>query len=79
MSNNVCDILTLTETKIDGTFPSAQFSVKKYALHIKDKNARKGGIMIYIRFDTFHRCKTNIESNANGVLTAMLEVQLHEK
>ena len=28
MANSLCDILTLTETKIDGSFPSAQFSVK---------------------------------------------------
>ena len=79
MSNSLCDILTLTETKIDGSFPSAQFSVKNYALHRQDRNVHGGGIVTYIRSDLPHRRRTDIESNGNGIETIVLEVQLHEK
>ena len=79
LSNSLCDILTLTGTKIDGSFPSAQFSVKNYALHRQDRNVHGGGIVTYIRSYLPHRRRTDIESNGNGIETIVFEVQLHEK
>ena len=48
------DILLITETKLDNSFPNAQFHIKGYS-YIKgypyrlDRNAYGGGILLYIR------------------------------
>ena len=45
-------ILMISETKLDSTFPSNQFTVKEYAAPIWfDRNGSGGGILLYIRED----------------------------
>ena len=55
LSNSIkdnLDILMISETKLDSTFPSNQFTVKGYAAPIRfDRNGRGGGISLYIRED----------------------------
>ena len=44
------DILILTETKLDDSFPTYQFMVDGFSMpYQQDKNRNGGGIMIYIR------------------------------
>ena len=46
------DILVLTETKIDDSFPFQQFIISGFAAPFRlDRNADGGGILIYIRED----------------------------
>ena len=46
------DILVLTETKLDDTFPTEQFLVNGFSeLYRRDRNRNGGGVMIYIRQD----------------------------
>jgi hypothetical protein len=47
MLNNL-DILGLSETKIDESFPDAQFNVNGYNLFRQDRNAFGGGLMFYV-------------------------------
>ena len=49
------DILVIAETKIDQSFPSAQFSVQNYKLYRQDRDDRGGGIMVYINDSVPHR------------------------
>ena len=55
LSNSIkgnLDILMISETKLDSTFPSNQFTIKGYAAPIRfDRNGRGGGISLYIRED----------------------------
>ena len=55
LSNSIkgnLDILMISETKLDSTFPSNQFTIKGYAAPIRfDRNGRGGGIILYIRED----------------------------
>ena len=55
LSNNIkgnLDILMISETKLDLTFLSDQFTVEGYAAPIRfDRNCRGGGILLYIRED----------------------------
>ncbi|KAH3777431.1 hypothetical protein DPMN_178874, partial [Dreissena polymorpha] len=39
------------ETKIDGSFPNAQFAVDNYHLWRADRTASSGGVMAYLRSD----------------------------
>ena len=43
------DVLVLTETKLNGFFPKAQFLVDKFSEPYRYDRNRKGGGMIYIR------------------------------
>ena len=50
--NKNIDILLISETKIDSSFPSAQFHLEGYATPYRlGRNANGGGILLYIRED----------------------------
>ena len=50
--SNKIDILLITETKIDHTFPSAQFLINSFSEPIRlDRSACGGGLLLYIRKD----------------------------
>ena len=72
------DILVITETKLDNTFPSQQFAIEGYATPFRlDKSSSSGGVIIYVRGDIpcrqlFYR---PVENNIEGIL---LEVNLRK-
>ena len=45
------DILLISETKIDSSFPTAQFKVEGYTTYRLDRNSNGGGILLYVRED----------------------------
>ena len=46
------DILVITETKLDSTFPTSQFLIEGYSEPYRfDKNRNGGGVLIYVRED----------------------------
>ena len=49
MLHNNLDILLISETKIDSSFPTAQFQIEGYTAYRLDRNANGGGILLYIR------------------------------
>ena len=47
------DILVITETKLDSTFPTSQFLIEGYSEPYRfDRNRNGGGVLIYVREDT---------------------------
>ena len=50
MSNNV-DLFLVSETKIDSSFPNAQFHIAGYTMYRRDRNLNGGGILLYIKED----------------------------
>ena len=48
---NNFDILLISETKIDFSFPTAQFQIEGYATYGLDRNANGGDILLYFRED----------------------------
>ena len=65
------DILLITETKIDSTFPANQFYLNGYNVHYRnDGNTNGGGILVYIRDDIRSRiteCE-NLPSSIEGLV-----------
>ena len=50
--NNNIDILMISETKIDDTFPDSQFLIEGFSVPYRlDRTAKGGGILLYIRED----------------------------
>ena len=49
--NNNIDILLISETKIDSSFPTAQFNITGYTTYRRDRNQNGGGIILYVKED----------------------------
>ena len=81
LSNSIkgnLDILMISETKLDSTFPSNQFTIEGYAAPIRfDRNGRGGGIILYIREDIPARLlKTSLPKDFEGFF---VELNLRKK
>ena len=46
---NDIDILMISETKIDNSFPTMQFHIEGYCIYRLDRNEYGGGILVYVR------------------------------
>lgn len=57
--NGKIDILVITESKIDSSFPLQQFRIEGYSQYRVDRNSEGGGVVVYIREDLPSR-KLNI-------------------
>ena len=72
------DILLVSETKLDISFPAAQFFMngfsKPYRLYRNDKG---GGIMLYVR-DHIPSRKVNLEINPN-IEAFLIEINLKKR
>ena len=60
LSRGKVDILVITETKLDSTFPTSQFLIEGYSepYHF-DGNRNGGGVLIYVRDDIPHKLLTD--------------------
>ena len=76
IKNNI-DILVLTETKLDSSFPFTQFDIDGYIQFRLDKKNDAGGIIIYIREDIPCRELNNhlLSNNVEGIF---LEINLRK-
>ena len=54
MLHNSLDIILISETKSDSSFPTPQFQIEGYTTYRLDRNSNGGGILLYIREDTTH-------------------------
>ena len=45
------DILLISETKIDSSFPKVQFHIDGFTTYRRDRNIYGGGILLYVRED----------------------------
>ena len=43
------DILLISETKTDSSFPTAQFLINRFTTYRRDRNRNGGGMLLYIR------------------------------
>ena len=66
----------IPETKSDESFPSMQFSIDGYNIFRSDRNAKGGGILMYVRDDI--RCK--LISMCNSTIESLfIELKLRNK
>ena len=56
------DILVVSESKLDDSFPSAQFQVEGYKLYRKDRDSNGGGLIMYVRNGLTSRQRTDLET-----------------
>ena len=61
LTNNIVDLLFLSETKIDNSFPDATFMVDGFHMWRADRTAHGGGIVAYLRSDIAGERRTDLE------------------
>ena len=69
ISGNI-DVLVLTETKLDNSFPTGQFCIEGFSTPLRlDRNRHGGGILIYIREDLPSKelVKHNFNNDIEGI------------
>ena len=76
--NNVVNHLAISETKIDSTFPNAQFHTEGFSILRQDNTSSSCGLLIYIRSDIPHRCLPDAEVNENGIEYICVELTIAE-
>ena len=60
------DVLLISETKIDSSFPTAQFYIDGFTTYRRDKNINGGGIILYIR-DDIPSTSLNTDTSVEGL------------
>ena len=78
LTNELLDILCITETKLDETFRSNLYHCTGFRCYRKDRNCNSGGMMIYIREDIPHNRLSNleIESKSCHIECMVLHIQM---
>ena len=77
MMTNKIDILLISETKIDQTFPKSQFLIQSFSEPYRlDRTANGGGILLYVRSDIPSTKLPLIDSNIECII---LEVTISKK
>ena len=72
------DILVITETKLDESFPLQQFVVEGYAIPFRlDRNVNGGGVLVYLREDIPCR-QLSIKSSTSHLEGIFLEINLRK-
>ena len=61
LTPNYLDTSFFSETKIDHSYPSAQFHIPDFICHRVDRNEHGGGLICYIRNDLTHRRRADRE------------------
>ncbi|CAC5388052.1 unnamed protein product [Mytilus coruscus] len=77
LHRNLVDILFLSETKIDESFPNAQFCVDNFTIWRADRNQHGGGLIAYVRSDLAADRKIQLEFS--GVESIGIEVAIGNK
>ena len=63
----LCDVFGVSETKLDNSFPMSQFCITNYKLYRQDRNARGGGVMLYIKDTIPHRIIRDFTGEMNSI------------
>ena len=76
--NNEIDILMVSETKLDDTFPTSQFLMQGYLTPFrKDRTTKGDGMLLYVREDVPCKIiKTEIDAYYEGLF---IEINLRKK
>ena len=72
------DILVITETKIDNSFPESQFVMDGFEKPFRnDRNSKGGGVMVFVRED-IPSTKLDIVNLANDIQLVIVEINLRK-
>jgi hypothetical protein len=71
------DLICIAETKIDQSFPDAQFALPNYRMFRRDNTNMRGGLLTYIRSDI--PCRKLNDYSTKNVETIVMEVLINKQ
>ncbi len=74
LTDGLTDVLIISETKLDSSFPDAQFTVPGFNMYRKDRTARGGGLIVYSRSDIQNHRIHKLESSLVENITVELAI-----
>ena len=74
LSQKHVDYLAVSETKLDRSFPCAQFAAQDFTIHKPDLTSSSGGLLAYVQADLPHRRLQHVEINEHGFESLCMEV-----
>ena len=76
---NKIDVLLISETKLDNTFPLSQFILERFTPPCRlDRTEDGGGLMLFIREDTPSKLLPNVNPSGN-IENVFVEINLRSK
>ena len=72
LTDGLLDILFISETKLDSSFPLQQFKIQQFSDYRRDRNSNGGGLALYIRSDINHRRRHDLEKLFHSDLECIL-------
>ena len=77
---SLADILVISETKLNDSFPTAQFHVPNFSIYRKDRNCYGGGLVVYIN-SLFPHCLRNDFNDlfCDGIEGLVFEVNIKKR
>ena len=77
--NENVDIFTIAETKLNGSFPTAQLEIKGYYLPFRlDITNKSGGLLVYIKSSVPCR-KLSCDNSCNSIQAILFEINLRNE
>ena len=72
------DIFFISETKLDDSYPNAQFNVPSFVIHRHDRNSNGGGLLCYMRETIPHKYRHDIAINTDGIESIVIQVKAND-
>ena len=73
------DCIVISETKLDNTFPSQQFTINGYKPPLRlDRNAHGGGLLVYIKHNLPSKILTKLENSSIELIPFELNLVKHK-
>ena len=76
LSNGLIDFIAIAESKLDSSFPTAQFRIQNFEIYRQDFTSNSGGILIHLREDIPQRRIEYAEVTCDGFESICIEVTL---
>ena len=75
LHKGLSDMLFLSETKLDSSYPNAQFHVMSFITHRLDRNSHGGGLICYVKDTIPHKNRPDIAVNVEGIESIVIHVK----
>lgn len=77
LNKGYADIFFLSETKLDPSYPSAQFKGDAYNIHRQGRNSHGGGLTCYVNENIPHKNSHDISVNRDGRLVVQVKQAIY--
>ena len=79
LTDDLVDILTICESKLDASFPKTQFHVDGFSVFRQDSSSNSGGVMVYMRSDIPCRRRCEYEFACQEYQSVCLEFSIRKE